>query len=166
MSKELLVSWLQDAYAMEAALPSMLRAHASHAKGIMPEFVERLRDHAEETELHAERMRQALARVGGQPSIIKSALSAMMGPVQGITTGLFSDALVKDALADLATEQFEVGCYDALIAAAHQLGEVEVAALCLGNRTEDDAMAAWLQEQLPRVVRETLQRVGTATAKR
>ena len=68
----------------------------------------------------------------------------MMGPVQGITTGLFSDALVKDALADLATERFEVGCYDALIAAADYLGEVEVAALCLQNRIEDDAMAAWL----------------------
>jgi ferritin-like metal-binding protein YciE len=125
MSKELLVSWLQDAYAMEAALPSVLRAHAAHAKGIMPEVVERLREHAEETELHAERMRQALARVGAQPSIIRSALSAMIGPLQGITTGLFSDALVKDALVDLATEQFEVGCYDALIAAAHQRGEVE-----------------------------------------
>src|SRR5688572_19551086 len=158
MSKELLVAWLQDAYAMEAALPSTLRAHASHAKGIMPDVVERLRDHAEESELHAERMRHALLRVGAQPSIIKSALSAMMGPVQGITTGLFSDVLVKDALADLATERFEVGCYDALIAAANYLGESEVAAFCLQNRTEDHAMAGWLETRLPAVVRGTLQR--------
>jgi ferritin-like metal-binding protein YciE len=165
MSKELLVSWLQDAYAMEATLPSVLRTHASHAEGVMPEVSSRLREHAHETEQHTERMRRALERLGAQPSLIKSALSAMMGPLQGITMGLFSDALVKDALADLTTEQFEVGCYTALIAAADDLGEIEVTALCLENRIEDEAMAAWIEAHLPAAVQRTLHSRSGTTAR-
>jgi ferritin-like metal-binding protein YciE len=156
MSKELLVSWLQDAHAMESALPPVLRTHASHAKDVIPEVSRRQEAHARETEQHAERMRQALERLGAKPSLMKSALSAMMGPVQGVSTGLFSDALVKDALADDATERFEVACYTALIAAADDLGEIEITSLCRENLVEDEAMAQWLEEQLPTVVRRTL----------
>jgi ferritin-like metal-binding protein YciE len=165
MSKEMLVSWLQDAYAMEAALPAVLRTHASHAEGSMPDLSRRLQEHVRETEQHIERMRQALERLGAQPSMIKSALSTMMAPLQGISTGLFSDALVKDALADLATEQFEVGCYTALIAASDDIGEVEVTALCRENLVEDEAMAAWIEEHLPTVVRRTLQARSGSTSR-
>jgi ferritin-like metal-binding protein YciE len=138
-------------------LPAVLRRHASHAEDVMPEASRRLRAHAQQSEQHAERMRQALERLGAKPSLIKSTLSAMIGPVQGISTGLFSDAFVKDALTDFATEQFEVACYTALIAAADNLGEIEVTALCRENLVEDEEMADWLEEQIPTVVRRTLQ---------
>jgi ferritin-like metal-binding protein YciE len=89
----------------------------------------------------------------------------MMGPLHGIATGLFSDALVKDALAGLATEQFEVGCSTVLIAAADDLGEIEVTALCLENRIEDEAMASWIEAHLPAAVRRTLHSRSGTTAR-
>ena len=45
------------------------------------------------------------------------------------------------AIANLAAEQFEVAAYTALIAAAEQAGESEVARLCRLNRSEDEEMA-------------------------
>jgi len=133
VAKDRLITWLQDAHAMELMLPPILENHAKDAERTMPAATARVRQHAEETRRHADRMKSALQRLGSQPSASKSALSAIMGPVQSISTGIFSDELVKNALTDFATEEFEVACYNALIAAADELGEAEVAALCREN---------------------------------
>jgi hypothetical protein len=42
--------------------------------------------------------------------------------VEGATTAIFRDQVVKDALAEYASEQFEVACYTALVGAATELG--------------------------------------------
>jgi ferritin-like metal-binding protein YciE len=77
--------------------------------------------------------------------------------MQSISTGMFTDELMKNALADYASEQFEVACYNALVTAAEELDEIEVAGLCRANLVEDQAMADWLDEQIPRFVRHTMQ---------
>lgn len=69
---------------------------------------------------------------------------------------MFSDPLVKNVIADLAAEQFEVAAYTALIAAAEHAGEAEAARLCRLNRGEDEDMAEWLDAQIPIVIAETL----------
>jgi ferritin-like metal-binding protein YciE len=68
-----------------------------------------------------------------------------------------------DALADYASEQFEVACYTALVSAATQLGYEDVAVLCRRNLREDEAMAAWLLQQLPAVV--SRDAIGAAAAR-
>jgi ferritin-like metal-binding protein YciE len=165
MSTDLLVAWLRDAHAMETALVPVLQNHAKDADTAMPDVSRRYEQHAEETRQHAERVRQALERLGEKPSTMKSALSALMGPIQGVSTGMFSDELVKNALVDFSTEQFEVACYDALIAAAQEMGEVEIAGLCRENLAEEQAMADFLEEQLPRVVHQTMQKAGATESR-
>ena len=76
---------------------------------------------------------------------MKSALSALFGQVQSVSTGLFSDELMKNALSDYAAEQFEIACYRSLVVAAEELGDARVAALCRANLQEDEAMARWLE---------------------
>jgi ferritin-like metal-binding protein YciE len=98
------------------------------------------------------------------PSSVKSTLSSVIGSVEGATTALFRDQLVKDALADYASEQFEVGCYTALVSAATELGHIDVARLCKQNLEGDRAMAAWVLQQLPAVV--SRDAINPATARR
>lgn len=93
---------------------------------------------------------------------MKSALALLFGQVKGVSTGLFSDALMKNALSDDAAECFEVASYRALVVAAEELGDTRVADLCRDNLKEDEAMARWLEAQLPRVVKETLAVPGAA----
>ena len=155
-NRDTLIAWLNDAHAMETQLIPVLRNHADDARDI-PALKQRFEQHISETERHAERVRQAIERLGTSPSTIKSTLGSLMGTVQGMSTGIFSDELVKDALADYAAEQFEVAAYKALIAGAEEIGEPEVARLCRENLREDEDMARFLDQQLPTVVHQTLQ---------
>jgi ferritin-like metal-binding protein YciE len=97
-------------------------------------------------------VRRCLLILDANPSSVKSTLSSLMGTVEGASTSLFSDELVKDALADYGAEQFEVGCYVALVAAASRLGYSEIAELCSQNLEEDQDMAEWVLEQVPAIV--------------
>ena len=147
-----LVTWLDNAYAMETGLIGILENHASHFNRDMPAAARRMQQHIVETQQHAQRLQECLRLLNASPSGVKSTLSSLMGTVEGAATTMFRDQLVKDALADYASEQFEVGCYTALVSVATDLGYPEVARLCQQNLAEDQAMAAWLLQQLPHVV--------------
>jgi ferritin-like metal-binding protein YciE len=150
--RDQLVAWLDDAHAMENGLIPILQNHAAHFGDDMPSVAQRLSQHVVETQQHAQRLRECLRLLDAAPSGVKSTLSSLLGSVEGTTTTIFRDQLVKDALADYASEQFEVACYTALISAATQLGLVDVARLCALNLREDEAMAAWILQHLPTVV--------------
>jgi ferritin-like metal-binding protein YciE len=67
---------------------------------------------------------------------------------------MFSDELVKNALLDYATEQFEMACYIALESAARDLGDAYVGDICREIIRDEQEMADWIQTQLPQLVRE------------
>ena len=154
-TRNTLIAWLNDAHAMETELQPILRNHARDAQK-NAEVRQRIEQHVSETQQHAERIRQALAILGTTPSVLKSGSAAVAGLVMSVSTGMFSDELVKNALMDYATEHFEIAAYTALITAAETLGETEVAQLCRENLREEEAMARFLAAQLPATVKETL----------
>jgi ferritin-like metal-binding protein YciE len=156
MAKDQLISWLNDAYAMEQGLIPILENHAKDADQEMPEAATRIRQHIDETRRHAERVEQCLRELGTSPSTVKSTLSWLMGTVQSVSTGIFQDEPVKNALSDYSAEQFEVACYKALATAAADAGQASVARLCEENMREDEQMARWLDQQLPKVVKHSL----------
>lgn len=162
MAKDLLMSWLNDAYAMERALLPILRNHARDCEPSMPEAAARIRQHIDETETHARRIEDCLRILGATPSNVKWALGSALGTAQSVMTGLFSDETVKNVLTDYATEQFEVGAYSALVAAAEELGQNEIAHLCGENLREDQLMAAWLEQRIPGVVAQAVAQRSTA----
>jgi ferritin-like metal-binding protein YciE len=158
MSQSQLVAWLDDAYAMETGLISILQTHAGAFESALPEAAARLREHISETRRHADRLEQCLRTLGSSPSTAKSTVSAVMGTVEGMSTSVFRDELVKNTLADYAAEQFEVACYVALVTAAMKLGYPDVAHLCEQNMKEDETMAQWLRQQVPAAVNAILAR--------
>ena len=151
--KQQLISWLDDAHAMETGLVSILQNHASHLDSGFPDAAARVRRHIEETRTHAVRVQQCLSLLGSTPSSVKSTLSSLIGVVEGASTVMFRDHVVKDVLADYASEQFEVGCYAALVSVASALGHDEVARLCQQNLDEDLEMGTWLLERIPAVAK-------------
>lgn len=153
---DLLVRWLNDAYAMEHQLIPVLENHANDLVSSDPSSAQRIRQHIDETRRHAERLDACLRSLGTTPSTTKSTLASVMGSAQAISTGMFRDEAVKNALTDYSAEQFEVACYKALAIAAREQGQSEVARACEENMREDQAMADWLDQQLPSVVRLTI----------
>jgi ferritin-like metal-binding protein YciE len=158
-NKDLLIRWLDNAYAMEHQLIPVLENHAKDMEK-NPAAQQRIRQHIDETRRHEERVARCLTLLGSSPSTARSTLASMMGSAQAVSTGLFKDELVKNALADFATEEFEVACYKALIVAARESGQSEIARECEENMREDEAMARWLDQQLPGVVQQSMEPAG------
>lgn len=78
----------------------------------------------------------------------------VFGFLQAPATGMFGDELIKNFLMDYATENFEIACYEALVTAADQVGEPEIAAVCREILQEEQQMADWIRNNLPSVVAE------------
>jgi ferritin-like metal-binding protein YciE len=137
---DLVLSWLNDALAMENALAAVLQHRIKDTKD--SPAVEALdRKHLAETLEHADRVKWRIARLGAKPSPAKSILGTLFGVMQAPVTALARDEVVKNCLIDHAAEQFEVASYAALIAAANEIGDAETAAICQQNLPEDQAMA-------------------------
>lgn len=150
-----ILTWLNDAYAMETEGATTLENHAD-AAGNYPEVQARLRRHAEQTRRHAERVRGRARRLGGQPSGARDALGTVVGTVRGLATRAAKDTVVKNVLADCASERFEVACYTSLIAAAEQEGDRETAQVCREILQEEEAMSAFLEAQVGNITRQFL----------
>lgn len=154
-SKEQLTTWLNSAYGMEQNLEKVLENHAKDTEP-HPEMHERIEQHLAETRRHADLVKQCLEILGEKPSSMKSAMGSIMGTVQGASTGMFKDELVKNVLADFASEHFEIAAYRSLIVAAEDLGQPEIARICREILSDEEAMARWLGEQIPEATRMTL----------
>jgi ferritin-like metal-binding protein YciE len=158
-SHQQIITWLRDAHAMELSMENVLQRHIEDAQDA-PVMRERLEQHLEETRGHADRVRRCLDALGGQTSTVKSMAASWIGVMQGMSTGMFQDELVKNALADYAMEHFEIACYTALLTAAEDANLDEVVDAVGDILAEEEAMSEWLREQIPDVTRMYLERSG------
>ena len=153
--RETLIAWLNDAYGLERAMAQLLQRQSQHTDD--QEIRGRLRWHLEETDRHAEMVKQCIEQLNGTVSTTKSAVGAAAGFMQGLMGWVPDDALVKNLLADYAAEQFEIASYKALIAAAQAVGEPQIAETCQQILLDEERMAQWIDERLPHVTRSYLQ---------
>ncbi len=155
--KDQLLTWLNDAHAMETSIGQVLENHASDAKD-HPKLQARIQQHLAETKIHADLVEGLIKDLGGSVSSAKSGMSSVMGRVQGASTAFADDELVKNALSDFSTEYFEIASYTAIIAAARKLNASNVVSTCQTIVRDEQAMAKFLDDNLPTVVDETLSR--------
>lgn len=164
---ENLLDWLRDAHAMEQQAEKMLTAQAGRIEHY-PQLKARIQEHIQETIGQRERLEQCIERLGGSPSLLKDTLGKMAAMGQAIGGMTASDEIIKGAMAGYVFECFEIASYTALIAAAKAAGEPDVAQVCADILTQEEAMAAWLLENLPLLTEEFLVRDVTpgVTAKK
>jgi ferritin-like metal-binding protein YciE len=156
--KDLLISWLNDAHGMENALIQVLE-HQSKDTREYPQVQAKIGQHLEQTRRHAELVKSCVESLGSHTSAVKSGIATLFGQMQALSTGPAKDKMIKNALADYAAENFEVASYTALIQAAQELGETQIANVCQQILQEDQEMAHWIQQQLPSLVQQTLPKV-------
>jgi ferritin-like metal-binding protein YciE len=153
---DLYLAWLNDAYSMEQSLVEVLERHVADAKN-HPQIHARLQQHLDETRQHAEMVKRCIQRQGSDTSALKSGMAKAMGAVQGMTTVVAKDDLIKNALADYSSEHLEIASYTSLIAAAQALGDQETASVCQQILRDEVAMQSWLLQQIPLITHEMLQ---------
>jgi ferritin-like metal-binding protein YciE len=155
MTNDLLIAWLNDAYAMEQALVPVLENHAKDAKDD-PAARAQIELHAEQTRRHGELVKSCLENLGASPSTVKSAVGSIFGTIHSVSTGMFADETVKNGLIDYATEHFEIACYRALSEAALTLSHPHIVQVCGEILRDEQEMADWLSAKLPKIVRDAL----------
>ena len=148
--REQFIEWLGDAHAMEAGIVNALQKHIADAKG-QPKVRALLTKHLRETKRHVAEMKKALNAMGGSRPIVKEGVSKLGSLIAGVVTTVPRDTVVKNAIADFATEHFEIACYQSLIATAGVLGETKIAATCKGILKEETAMAKLLEAQIKEI---------------
>lgn len=153
---EMVIAWLNDAYGMEQSITHVLENHARDAKD-HPRLQSGIQQHLEATRRHADLVKAEIERLGGKTSTLKTAMSNVMGMGQSVSTGMAKDELVKNALADYATEHMEIASYRALQAAATELGDQNLARTCETIIADELAMSQFLEQNLPAIVSMTLQ---------
>lgn len=155
MAKDLLVSWLNDAYAMEESQIEMLERFVKDFEDD-PDIVDRLEEHLEESDEQKEQIRAYLENLDSSVSKTKSVLGNIMGAAQGMSTSMRHDTLVHDLLMLHAGEHYEHAAYMSLSIAAQTLGEEEMASTFMSIADEERLMAEWAEQQLSAIIRATL----------
>lgn len=153
--QETLINWLNDAHGLETNLVQVLESHVQAAKN-HPQVQSRLQQHLDETRRHAEMVKGCIERLGGNVSGVKTGISSVMGAVQGVSTAIAKDELVKNTLADYASEHFEIACYTSLITGARAIGDEDTARVCETILRDEEQMAHWLHQQIPVITQEYL----------
>lgn len=156
-TRETLIEWLKDAHAMEQQAINMMEKQVERTDQY-PDLKERIRDHLELTRQQATRVEGCIQKLGGDTSAIKEGVAKFMGSAANLVNQSAGDEVVKNGIADYAFEHFEIASYRALIGAADQLGEDEIRETCEEILEEEEAMASWLETNLPDVTQEYLQR--------
>lgn len=154
--QEILAQWLRDVHALEEQAKTMLEAQSSRISNY-PELKKRIDRHLEETTRQEERIRGCLDRHGG-PSAMKDAGGKLMATMQGLGGAIMGDEVVKGAMASFAFESFEIASYRSLIAAADACGDTDTRQVAEEILKEEEAMAAWLEDHLPAIVQQYLDR--------
>ena len=131
-SRENLLSWLRDAHAMEVGTLDNLRRLVGRMESY-PQFKARLEQHIRETEGQEQRLKLLLEGMGGSTSTVKETVTRLAGNVQALVGALFSDEMVKNAIAAYAVTTLQE------------------------NLREEEQMARWLEEHLPEITRQYLQ---------
>jgi ferritin-like metal-binding protein YciE len=153
--REEIIDWLNDAYAMERALEVTLNKQSTSTE-VHRAIRERAAIHLDETRAHAERVQHCLEMLGSSPSTMKSTTSKLLETGKGMMTMFARDERVKDYLAMVGSEYFEVACYKALIAAVRLAGEERLVEPLAQNMREDEATARWLNDNIDGVIRDYL----------
>jgi ferritin-like metal-binding protein YciE len=161
--KALVIAWLNDAYSMEQSITQVLENHAKDAKDL-PDARARIEQHLEATKRHADLVKGMLEEFGETPSTAKSAMSTVMGKVQGMSTGLAKDELIKNALADYSTEHMEIASYTSLATAGRLIGNDRIVQTCQSIIDDERAMASWLEQQIPLLTDMLLQQEAVGNA--
>jgi ferritin-like metal-binding protein YciE len=156
--KEQLVKHIDEAYAMEQNVLRMLDDMIATTPD--PQIKQEFEHHKQETEQHAERMRERLEAHDASPSGIKEAggiLGALMKTAVDAARGEKAGRNARDGF---ATEHMEIASYQLLERIATRAGDEQTAEAARQNRRDEEAMAEKISGNWDKFAELSLQEQG------
>jgi ferritin-like metal-binding protein YciE len=147
---DLVVTHLQDAYAMEQNVLKMLDSMISTTND--PQMKGGLEQHRAETVEHANRVEQRLRELGEGTSMTKNAGAMMTGWMKMIPDMMRDEKATKNLRDGFVTEHLEIAGYELLERIANRAGDSQTAAVARRNKQDEEQMARRLNEFWDRAV--------------
>jgi ferritin-like metal-binding protein YciE len=148
--ESLIITGLKNAHAMENQALAIMKPQVSRIENY-PEVARRLEQHITETDGQIARLEELLEGFGAQSSGLKDAALSFTGSMAAMGHTMAGDEILKNSYANFAFENFEIAAYKSLLILAELGGHGPVTAALLANLKEEQAMAVWLDENLPAV---------------
>src|SRR4051794_26537706 len=173
---DLVLQYLSEAHATEAALVTNLTAHiAMTTDGSYQKLLQR---HLDETKTHLKNVDERRSELGsgdgkglvaGAVGLAMDAVGQILvlskGPIDAIRTPSQQERMLKNARDECATEAIEIALYDALEAAANAAGDATTAKLAADHRAQEETMLADLRKEIGRLAVATFEDKTDAKAK-
>jgi ferritin-like metal-binding protein YciE len=159
-AEERLMEWLKDANAAEEHAQTMLTGMAARLKNY-PKLKARIKKHITETKRQAKLVKICIRRRNGKTSVIKDTGGKLVATGQALSGMFVGDEVMKGSLANYAFEAMEIASYRILISAAKYVGDKETARICERILAEEEAMAKWLEKNIPALTKQYLAREET-----
>jgi ferritin-like metal-binding protein YciE len=150
--REILVTGLKNAYALEAHAADLTQNQASRL-GDYPDLQRRVQQHHEETLGQRDRLGECLSQLGESPSTLKDSLLRLVGNMQTMFHATADDEVLKGTFASVSLEHYEIASYRSLITMAEACNDRSVAEVCRQNLREEEAMAQFLDNNIEQVTR-------------
>jgi ferritin-like metal-binding protein YciE len=153
-----LIDWLDDARANEARLQADLSTHISLIE--RSAYKNRLQTHLNETKEHERLVAQRIGQLGGEtgrfdaPTVV-SAVGDAAGRAMAAVRGQIA-ARASAAEGVEAQLHFEIALYTAIQAFAEEVGDAETAKLARAILRDEQRMAKFLADELPKLVRDVV----------
>ncbi len=157
---ERLLKWLQDAYAMEQEANTMLTATAGRLEHY-PELKARIQQHITETRDQSEHVKRCIELLDGSVPTLKGAVASVMATVHAAANSMMRDEVAKSLGISYAFEHMEVATYRALVIAAKEAEQPQIARICAAILDQEIAMAEWLIEHQEATILAFLKRERT-----
>ena len=152
-TRELFITGLKNAHAMESQALAIMRPQAARIKNY-PEVESQLKAHIAETEQQVERLERVLDDIGADKSLLKDAALSAAGTFAALGHTPAADEILKNSFADYAFENYEIAAYKSLITLAEVAGQTQAVEALEANLREEQAMADWLAQNLEAVTRQ------------
>jgi ferritin-like metal-binding protein YciE len=160
------IDGLKNAHAMEKQALSIMQPQVNRLEHY-PDLSQRLQSHISETETQIERLDKILTAVGESSSSIKDTFLSTAGTMAALGHTAAGDEVLKNSLANLAFENYEVAAYISLVTSARLSGETEAIPLLERSLDEERRMADWVADHIPSVTEVFISRMAAGeTAKK
>jgi ferritin-like metal-binding protein YciE len=154
--RSIFVDGLRNAHALENQALSIMNRQLDRLEKY-PEVAQRLQSHVEETNGQIGRLEQILDSLNESHSTMKDLGASFMGNMAALGHTVAGDEILKNSFANFAFENYEIAAYKSLIEIAQRGGFQNAIPLLEASLKEEQAMAAWVDQNLSAVTDRYLQ---------
>ena len=162
-ARDIFIDGLRNAHAMETQARELMERQSERLTDY-PEVRTQMQKHLRETEGQMKRLEQCLSSLGETTSTIKDTAQSFMGNMMALGHSMAGDEILKNTFANNAFEHFEIAAYKSLLALCGPAGADSARALLEQSLKEEEAMAAWVDQNVGKVTIAYLNREERAAA--